>query len=339
MATGIGNFFRKVLPAKKARPATPAVPATGRTKWYAHKSVPAIGAVLFLLLFVGPCLVDELVVVNTLTNPLADGRLNAVPAGYEEVKGTTYVSTLINLIDTEMDRPLGGFRPDNAFWFAWPFDDVRNFQLGVMENVERQSLWLKERASRSGGGSDQFDAHLKEAASDLQYKKTSWLFTAGRIRNGRTGLMEYREALKNEQAVFLTRQDALYELLRAQTEMLGDTHDKLSRWIEKDGEAVSGFTDDNYYFQGLGTAYVTLAIVRAVKVDFADVIRDRAVTTYFDEMEAYLKHATLEDNPPWFILDGSPSAQFWPNHRSNLETNITSARLIMGSIMGAIAPR
>jgi hypothetical protein len=294
-------------------------------------------AVLFVLLLIGPCMLDELVVVNTLTNPLADGRLNAVPEGYEKVKGAAYASTLINLIDTEMGRPLGGFRPDNAFYFARPFDDVSSFQKGgVMDTIERQCVWLKERASRSAGGSDQFDSRLKEAASDLQYKKDSWMFTAGRMHAGRAGLVAYRDALKDGQATFMAREDALYSLLNGLYEMLGDTHSKLARWEEKDGNNVSMFKVDNYYFEAMGTAYTTLALIRAVRVDFSDIISKKSIGPYFDDMEKFLKHATLDYNPPWYIFDGKPNAQFHPNHRSNLETDVTSARNIIGSAMGGI---
>ena len=122
---------------------------------------PAV-AIVCILLGMLAISADRIMVVNELTDPLYESDLNAVPEGYTQVDGAVFVSTMINLRETEINRPLGGYRPDNIVWYGglMPFDNAENFQMGVIEVVQRTAIFLKERVSRAGGGSDQFDELL-----------------------------------------------------------------------------------------------------------------------------------------------------------------------------------
>ena len=289
---------------------------------------------VILILFVD---VADRWVINGLTDPLKDDSLNAVPEkGSRNVPGMVFTSTLINLLQTEFDRPFGGYRPDNIVWFGGitPLDNVENFQKGVVEVVQRTVIYLKERVSRAGGGSDEFDELLVKASESLNYKKESIFLTRWQFKEGLDRLKAYRDNLK-QSSRFIVRTDSLYDLLRVYRDLLGDTHKNLAKWKEKDGSPVSTFDTDDYYYMGLGQAYATLAMMRAAHAEFHDILKMKGCLGYMEELEASLTYAT-ESNPPWIILDGSVTAQFWPNHRSNLETHINDARFKLVSMMDNI---
>jgi len=295
----------------------------------------ASGIVLTVLIIF--TLITDRWVINDLTDPLKDKSLNAVPEkSSTSVPGMMFTSTLINLLQTEFDRPFGGYRPDNVMWFGGivPMDNVESFQKGVVEVVQRTVIYLKERVSRAGGGSDEFDELLVKASESLNYKKESIFLTRWQFKEGLGQLKAYRDNLKISSR-FVVRTDSLYDLLRIYRDLLGDTHKNLAKWQEKDGSPVSTFDTDNYYYMGLGQAYATLALMRAAEVEFKEILEMKGCMIYMKELETSLAYAT-DPNPPWIILDGSVNAQFWPNHRSNLETHINDARFKLVSMMDNI---
>ena len=291
---------------------------------------------LFGIIFL--VVVDRFVVVNGLTDPLYDEDLNAVPAGMDKnVDGVIFTSTLINLLETEFNRPFGDYRPDNIVWFGglMPFDNVNEFQRGNIETLQRVLIFMKERISRSGGGSDQFDKYLQEASQSINYKKGRFILTGMEFQSGIGKLKQYRQGLVDGKSVFIKRTDSLSDLLKTFRENLGATHRNLAKWEEKDGSAVSMYITDNYYYHALGEAYAILAMLRAIKIEFLTILNQKGCMAFLDEAIISLEYAT-DRNPPWIILDGDRDAQFWPNHRSNLETDINDSRFKIVSIMDNI---
>ncbi len=280
---------------------------------------------------------DRFVVINHLTDPVFDGELEQVPSGTEKVVGVHFVSTLINLLDTEMDRPLGGYRPDNVVWYGkvMPFDNVKNFQIGVVEMCQRTALFMKERVSRTGGGSDEFNRNLTIAAESLNYKKETVILTGMQFNDALDRLADYRRALVDRKAAFVNNTESLYAFLSMLREVMGDTHRNLTKWEEKDGSPISASDVDDYYYQAMGQSYAVLALMRAVEVEYKTILTERGCMPHFAEMKASLEHAT-NYNPPWVILDGDINAQFWPNHRSNLETSVNDARFKIITVMESI---
>ena len=294
-------------------------------------------AICILVIWLVLSLLDRFVVVNRLTRPLSTASLNLVPAGYENIPGTLFTYTVINLIETEKQRPFGGYRPDNIFWFGklMPYDNVENFQIGVMEVVQRTVIYMKERISRAGGGSDEFNKFLVQSSESLNYKKTMPILTSWQIRDGVTALRGYATSLKTGNSAFVVRTDALYDLLWIYRELLGDTHRNLAKRAETNGTEVSMFQTDNHYYQAMGEAYAVSAIMRAIRIEFNALLKEKGCLLFMDELEESIGYAT-DFRPPWVILDGAINAQLWPNHRSNLETPINDARQKIISMMATI---
>lgn len=294
-------------------------------------------ALFFLIVFVLLSVFDRFVVVNRLTRNSAVKHLNEVPPGYDQVGGAMFTYTLVNLMELEKDRVFGGYRPDNIFWFGWamPYDNVENFQIGVLEVVQRTVIFMKERVSRVGGGSDEFNKYLVKASESLNYKKSMPVLTVWQINDGLRALENYAKALKADEANFVDRTDALYDMLRSYRELLGDTHRNLAKEFEKDGKKVSMFDTDDYYYQSLGQAYAILYLMKAARVEFDEVFEVKRCEHFYNEMEASLAR-TVSFRPPWVVLDGDINTQFWPNHRSNLETPINDARQKIISMMESV---
>lgn len=297
-------------------------------KWKIQLAVAVI-----ILLTIESNIADRIVVVNSLTDPIHNGELASVPDGYEGVLGSVFISTLINLVEIEQNRSLGGYRPDNIIWFngLMPFDNVKNFQIGVQEVVQRTTILLKERVARAGGGSDSFDEYLVKASESFNYKKDSFFLTGGQIRDGLSALKNYRIALKDGKATFALRSDALFDLIRTFREQLGDTHNNLAKWKNPDGTKISTFETDDYFYQALGEIYAIMALMRAVRLEFAEVLNSNGSIIFMDEVEKSLDLPTRL-NPPLVVLNGSIYSLF-ANHRSNLETSVNDARFKLVSMM------
>ncbi|MCB9489671.1 MAG: DUF2333 family protein [Deltaproteobacteria bacterium] len=306
----------------------------GVTKYSIFKLTLALAGILFLLVLA----LDRFVAVDGLTDRLSAEELNRVPDEFDAtVDGMVFISTVVNLVQGELDRPLGGFRPDNIVWFGglMPFDNVQNFQLGVMETVARTSIFLKERISRAGGGSDEFVEALEEASERFNFSQTDKIFTRFQIREGLDSMRKYQRFVNDGKSGFYIRTDNLYDMLGVYREFLGDTHRKLAKWQEKDGSDVSFFDTDDYYYYGLGVAYATLALSRAIEAEFGEILRQKGALTFLQSYLPSLEYAT-STNPPWVVLDGGLTSQFIPNHRSNLETQVNDARFKIVSMMDTI---
>ncbi|MFA5358217.1 MAG: hypothetical protein WC310_00130 [Patescibacteria group bacterium] len=299
----------------------------------------SVAAVVFTFGIVAP-IVDEFVVVQKLTDSVKAEKFFAAPKGYEGVKGTIFVAVMMNLYDVEFDRPLGGYRPDNLIWFAWPYDKVCNFQLGVMQVLQRTAIEIKDRTSRSGGGADRFDRRAAKMSAKWNMDLDDWFLTAWKLDSGRDLLDDYLEQLKATKAVkektgkypadgsvFLTNSVTLDGLLEVWYTLLGDVHKDLS-----DPDMVSTEVDD-VYFRALGVVYAVGALARAAHVEFANTLGTKEGETYYAELEMNFRNAMAKPIPIW-TFDGKGTLS---NDRSKLETDVNAIRMNIGSIRNQLA--
>ncbi len=148
-------------------------------------------------------------------------------------------------------------------------------------------------------------------------------------------LYAYRESLKSGQSTFQARPDNLRDILGAYRNMLGDVHKELAKVYERDGHPVSFSDVDNYYFHAMGVAYATYAMMQALEIEFADIVKTRNIHEMWKEFNFSMDQAT-NFNPPPFIFDGRRNAWIVVNHRSNLETDINDGRFKIISMMAAV---
>lgn len=283
-------------------------------------------AAVLMLLFVSTC-ADQCMVADRLTNPIKTGKVNEIPEEYKGVRGAATVSTVINLVETEFDRPLGGYRRDNVLWFGAlsPFDNVQSFQLGVLEVIQRVMFFLKERVSKEGGSSDPFNTNLKDAAEWLNAPgfipvATNLMYNHFAVSN----LETYLEDIKAKKATFVGQSEALYHAFQMLNDMLGDAHNELTT------DKVTFTTSDDYYYHALGVAYASMALMRAFAIDFADEIKTKNIGSHVARFDEEMMKA-MERKIPWMVWNNSQI-----NDRSMLETPINEARNKLPSALASI---
>ena len=242
---------------------------------------------------------------STLEQDVADLFPNAV-------RGTAFVSALIEPMNFELHHRRFGWRPNDAFSFFT--DNVENHQLGVLEVTRRTSEKLVERIARTGS-TVKFDKSLKTARSKFNNDpKKYWLPAAEKsYAQAITELKSYRKRLNQN----------LIHLLKSYEDLLGDCDDDLVKTHEESGARVSTFKADDYFYYAQGVSSSMATILEAVMVDFAPVLDSRGATT--DLHHAVLKLQNATDLNPLFIQESNYGG-FFANHRANMAASISHAR-------------
>jgi|GEM_PF-2038759 len=283
-------------------------------------------AVVLVLMLFTTC-ADRYVATGLTAGVKGDNAANVVPEEFKNVRGAATVSAIISLIETEFDRPFGGYRRDNVLWYGWlaPYDNVQSFQSGVFDVVQRVMFFLKERVSKEGGSSDPFNANLKDAAEWTNAPgfipvATNLMYNHFAVSN----LETYRDDLKAKKASFVGQSEALYFAFQMLYDMLGDAHNELST------DKVTATTADDYYYHALGVAYASQVLMRGLAIDFADEISRKNIDSHVERFNAEMAKA-MDRKIPWMVWNNSQI-----NDRSMLETPINEARNKLPSAMASI---
>jgi hypothetical protein len=256
------------------------------------------------------------------------------PAGRSFPPGAVFGSTLAALVDHELHDAFG-WRPND--FFPWGprvmADNNSNRQLGIIMAVRETTRVFKDHLTKVS--SDQYDANLIAADTNFRNDAERWILPTPESRYDLSinHLHKYVAGLRaspktsrelNVRAVELVR------LFQAWTDLLGDAHANLYRTRRDDGSPVRAWNVDDYFYHAQGYAHVMHHMMRALKVEYAQVLKDDPVLTpLFDEtIDALGKAASLK---PVMVMDGSPGGVV-ANHRRNLDTYITEARQKMYSI-------
>jgi hypothetical protein len=245
--------------------------------------------------------------------PLAD---NAVPEGASRA-----VAVAAALIERETDQHRW-VANDPFFLPGAALDNMPNFQQGIIAALARFAFELTDQIGRTRGSS-QADRDLQEAAGLLQYSGTKWIFdfstslaptatSEAQYRKARRAFMAYNQRLAQGQAAFERRGDNLLSTLDRIALDLGSSSAVIDRQIaEQSGSLFDPKADDIFYFVK-GQAYAYALVLRELKLDFANVARERELGGAWTQMLASMEKAgTLH---PWVIVNGSPDSQFLPSH-------------------------
>ncbi len=247
-------------------------------------------------------------------------------------KGVAFVEATIKPLTYELTERFWGWRPNDIIRFT---DNVNNYQRGVLEVTRKTSFALAERISRTGS-TEAFNTHLERAMNWLMVKADNYWFPSPetKYREVLKELEIYKEQLESGQASFYTRTDNIIPLLQAFENLLGSCEENLVKTHEKDGEKVSYFKADDYFFYAQGVASAMGNILEAVLADFGDTIDTRRGIEVLHHAIESCHHATEID--PWIILN-SKSDSVFANHRANMAAPISHARFFVGVLIKAIS--
>ncbi|SCX95799.1 DUF2333 family protein [Desulfoluna spongiiphila] len=238
------------------------------------------------------------------------------------VRGTAFVTALIEPLDYELSQRSLGWRPNDVFTLFT--DNVENHQLGVLEVTRRTTEKLVERIARTGS-TIKFDKNLNLARAKFNNDpKKYWLPAPEKsYAQAIEELKTYRERLNTNKATFHSRADNLIPLLSSYENLLGDCDDDLVKTHEESGAPVSTFKADDYFYYAQGVSSAMATILEAVMVDFAPVLDSRGAANDLHHAVLMLQHATELDP---FVVQESDYSGFFANHRANMAAFISHAR-------------
>src|SRR3990167_9218281 len=234
-------------------------------------------------------------------------RAEAAAQGAQQqmVNGYTTVVTLKHVASTLLDKPGGYLANDRAPPGLW-LDNMPSWEYGVLVQVRDMARALRKDFARSQSQSTE-DPDLAKAEPRFHFDNKSWALPASEA--------EYREAIKSlerymarladpsqSNAQFYTRADNLNNWLGDAATRLGSLSQRLSASVgqvrlntsvvdpsQLGGDAPADFVEgvnyetpwlqiDNVFYEARGQAWALAHLLRAIEVDFADVLAKKNAT-------------------------------------------------------------
>ncbi|MCM2330779.1 hypothetical protein SAMN05216229_113100 [Geopseudomonas sagittaria] len=249
-------------------------------------------------------------------------QATAEQAQVKMVTGYTTVETLKSVAGTLLDKPGGYLSNDLAPPGLW-LDNMPNWEYGVLVQVRDLARALRKDFARSQSQSTE-DADLAKAEPKFHFDSNSWALPASE--------QEYRDAIRSltrfqkrlgdptqTQAQFYARADNLRNWLTDVETRLGSLSQRLSASVgqmrlntDVNGAIPSGSEEivktpwlqiDNVFYEARGQAWALSHFLRAIEVDFADVLAKKNATVGVRQIIRELEAA---QEPLWspMILNG-----------------------------------
>lgn len=272
-----------------------------------------------------------------LFDPVERATVHAVEHNHADVTGTTTTSTLIEVVDVMLNKR-GGYL-SNDILPPWVFlDNVPNWEFGVLTQVRDLARIMRNDFSRSQTQSTE-DIDLMEADPGFHYSNDRWFppDTEGRYEKANDRLESYLARLSDPtqpDAQFYARADNLVEWLGLVEKRLGSLSQRLSASVGQDrlntdlsGDAAatqststpremdvktSWFEIDDVFYEARGTTWALIHFLRAMEVDFNDVLRDKNALISFRQIIRELESTQDPLRAP-MVLNGNKFGAF-ANH-------------------------
>ena len=226
----------------------------------------------------------------------------AIEDSVDIVPGYTTTATLYTIADTLLTKPGGYIKNDIAPPGAL-LDNMPNWELGVLIQVRDMARALRKDFSRSQSQSQE-DRDLVIAEPQFNFDANSWILPSSEreYQRGIDKLRSYMRRLPDnkDNAQFYTRADNLTRWLGDVETRLGSLSQRLSASVGKSrlntdlaGDAqASQSTDaenlvnvktpwhkiDDIFYEARGTSWALIHLLRAIEIDFADVLENKNAT-------------------------------------------------------------
>jgi hypothetical protein len=214
--------------------------------------------------------------------------------------GYATTTALIDTMETLLDKP-GGWLSNDIMPPSVMMDNMPAFEFGALEQVRDLALTMRKEFSRSQSQSTA-DTDLLAAHSKLNIGHTSWLVPSaeGEYRDAIKLLKLYRAKINdadNNNAQFYARADNLNEWLKEVQKRLGSMSQHLSASVGQERlntdlagdksarQSTPGLSSneiktswwkiDDVFYESRGSAWALLNFMRAIEVDFADVLEKK----------------------------------------------------------------
>ena len=258
----------------------------------------------------------------------ANAEQLATEDAVEIVPGYTTTATLYTIADTLLTKP-GGYIKNDVTPPGVFLDNMPNWELGVLIQVRDMSRALRKDFSRSQSQSQE-DRDLVIAEPQFNFDANSWILPSSEreYQRGIDKLRSYMRRLPDnkDNAQFYTRADNLTRWLGDVETRLGSLSQRLSASVGKPrlntdlaGDAqASQSTDatslvdvktpwhkiDDIFYEARGTSWALIHLLRAIEVDFADVLENKNATV---SLRQIIRELEATQDTVWspVILNGS----------------------------------
>lgn len=211
-------------------------------------------------------------------------------------------------------------------WDSTPFlDNKASFQRGVNQAIRRTSVELVDSIGRVRGTSG-IDANLQAARGNLQFDEYSWYFglnpfgpktpSPSYYRSAAESLRKFNASLSQCNSVFDGRADNLIQFIDRIANDIGGTSAILRERSENyNGGWFDTRADDRFWF-AYGQLYGYYGILSAAGADFSQVIRERNLTSLWNDTLAQTRAALRLQ--PFIISNGDESGWIMPSHLATM---------------------
>lgn len=229
----------------------------------------------------------------------ANAETMARDNGQELVTGYTTTATLYRLADTLLSKP-GGYLRNDVTPPSIFLDNMPSWELGVLIQVRDMARSLRKDLSRSQSQSQE-DRDLAIAEPQFNFDSKSWILPSSEkeYQRGIDKLGNYMQRLpdKKDKAQFYARADNLRRWLtdvetrlgslsqrlsasvgkrRLNTDLAGDPRAKQSTEADAVVQVKTPWSQiDDVFYEARGSSWALIHLLRAVEVDFADVLENK----------------------------------------------------------------
>lgn len=220
--------------------------------------------------------------------------------GVNQVSGSVTISTAIRL-SQELLNKRGGYLTNDITPPGIFLDNIPSWEFGVLVQLRDLARTLRNNFSRSQSQSTE-DSGLVKAENQFYFDNNTWIFpdTEGEYREAIVALEGYLVRLGDgdaQSAQFYTRADNLRAWLSEVETRLGSLSQRLSASVGKrqldtslagDSAATQSTSSDleveiktpwteldNVFYEARGTTWALIHLLRAVEVDFEDVLQKK----------------------------------------------------------------
>ena len=276
-----------------------------------------------------------------------NARIAAEQGQHQLVSGYTTVQTLQDVAATLLDKPGGYLSNDIAPPGVW-LDNMPSWEYGVLVQVRDMARALRKDFSRSQSQSTE-DPDLAKAEPLFNFDNKSWALPASETeyRSAIKALGRYKVRLADTEqsnAQFYTRADNLNNWLGDAATRLGSLSQRLSASVGRvrlntdlDGDSASPLVPqvseeivetpwlqiDNVFYEARGQAWALSHLLRAIEVDFADVLAKKNATV---SVRQIIRELEAAQEPLWspMVLNGDGYG-FLANHSLVMANYISRA--------------
>lgn len=242
------------------------------------------------------------------------------------VSGSTTTAALIRVAETLLDKH-GGYLSNDVLPPGVLLDNMPNWEFGALVQVRDLSKAMRESLSRSQSQSKE-DPDLALAEPQFNFDSESWILPASESEYaaGVTRLRSYARRLADDNrpdAQFYARADNLRNWLSTVQTRLGSLSQRLSASVGRApldtsvGEAGTtadqlGHVEaktvwyelDDIFYEARGSTWALLHFLKAIEVDFADVLERKNATISMRQIIRELEGTQAPMRSP-LILNGT----------------------------------